>query len=106
MATEYERTEERLFLNEAFRATTPGLGTTKQGQALARKYRSQLAARIAEDRVRPDDREVWRVLVGNDDETLALRLLVAGISIAENNAIGIDEDDGEKNLRDQALWIG
>jgi hypothetical protein len=106
MATELDRTANHVLDAEAYRAETTGFGTTKQGQALALKYRSQLAERIAEDRAQPDDREVWRAFIGNDEETLALRLLVAGISVAEDNAIGIDEDDGEKNLRDQALWIG
>jgi hypothetical protein len=103
MATELDRTTNHVLDAEKYRAETTGFGTTRQGQALALKYRRQLAERIAEDRARPDEREVWRPLKDSDDETLALRLLVAGISVAED---GIDEDDGEKNFRDQALWIG
>ena len=36
---------------------------------------------------------------------LALRLLVAGISVCANDSLGADRD-GEKNFRDIALWIG
>lgn len=48
---------------------------------------------------------VWRALKGIDDATLAIRLLVAGISVAESGDLGVD-DNGEKNFRDQALWVG
>jgi hypothetical protein len=48
---------------------------------------------------------VWKALTGIKDDDLALRLLVAGISICVSDALGVD-DDGEKNFRDIALWIG
>jgi DNA-directed RNA polymerase len=51
------------------------------------------------------DREVWRALKGVNDETIAIRLLIAGISVSELNKLGAD-DDGKKNLRDQAIFIG
>jgi hypothetical protein len=127
---ELDRSLDRLLRSEEHRTRTTGFGTTKQGQALARQYREQLAGRIAADRgVRLSknegplademhrwlarhklrkprrDREMWRALKGINDDTLAIRLLVAGISVAEGGDLGTD-DDGKKNLRDQALWIG
>ena len=40
-----------------------------------------------------------------DDEVLAIRLLVAGVSVSEDGKLGTD-DDGQKNVRDQARFIG
>jgi DNA-directed RNA polymerase len=40
-----------------------------------------------------------------DDNTIAIRLMVAGISVAEGGDLGTNKD-GEKNLLDQALFIG
>jgi DNA-directed RNA polymerase len=40
-----------------------------------------------------------------DDENLALRLLIAGISVCDSNTLGTDKY-GEKTFRDIALWIG
>jgi DNA-directed RNA polymerase len=102
---ELDRSLERLARSEEHRTRTTGLGTTKQGQALARQYRQPLVDRIAEDRAYGrHDRDVWRALKGTDD-ALALRLLVAGISVSEPGELGAD-GNGEKNYRDQARWIG
>jgi hypothetical protein len=77
-----------------------------QGRALTREYQSQLAHRIGIARVTTRrDKVLWRALKGIDDETLALRLLTAGISVCGSDDLGIDKD-GEKNFRDIALWIG
>src|SRR5689334_20761990 len=51
------------------------------------------------------DKTLWRAVKGIDDETLALRLLVACISVCDSDKLGADRD-GEKNYRDIALWIG
>jgi len=99
---------ERLLLSEEHRTRTTGFGTTRQGQALARQYRKQLADKIAADRTYGRQRhkkDVWRALKGMDDEVLAIRLLVAGVSVSEDGKLGTD-DDGQKNVRDQARFIG
>jgi Autographiviridae RNA polymerase len=98
-----DRSLDRLLNSEATRARFTGFGTAKQGQALVRLYIEQLTASICADRGR--DRDVWRALRGITDGDIALRLLVAGISVSEGGDLGVDED-GEKNLRDMALWIG
>jgi hypothetical protein len=96
----------RLLDREDSRTRTTGLGTTKQGHALARQYRQPLVDRITEDRTYGRrDRDVWRALKGIDDNALAITLLVAGISVSEPGELGAD-DNGEKNYRDQARWIG
>ena len=41
-----------------------------------------------------------------DEDTLAMALLVAGISVAEPNDLGTERDTGNKTFRDQALHIG
>jgi DNA-directed RNA polymerase, mitochondrial len=105
MNTDFDRSLKRLVDGEDYRTRTAGFGTTKQGLALAREYRAQLADRIGADRAHGCDKVVWRALRGVVDETLADRLLIAGISVAEGGDLGTDED-GEKNFRDMALWIG
>src|SRR5262245_1020974 len=104
--SEFDRSIKRLAEAEEHIADTTGFGTTKQGLALARKHRQQLtdcikADRVSGRRVKP----VWGALKGLDDQTIALRLLVAGISVAEPDGPGVD-DDGHKNFRDQAIFIG
>jgi hypothetical protein len=81
-----DHTAERLWRSEEIRARLAGFGTTKQGQALARKYRGQLAKKVGDD--------------------VALALLVAGISVCASDTLGTDKKTGEKNFRDIALWIG
>src|SRR5262245_35099350 len=49
--------------------------------------------------------DVLRAIKDLDDEELAFRLLVAGISVSEANNRGAD-DDGVKNFRATAEWIG
>src|SRR5262249_15630231 len=48
---------------------------------------------------------VWRALRGLDDDGLARRALVAGVSVCVSDALGAGKD-GEKNFRDIALWLG
>ena len=110
-----DRSLKRLLDGEDHRSRRFGLGATKQGQALTRQYRPELADIIRADRTRGRrDKAVWgalRVKYNDDDlrilddDTLAIELLIAGISVSEPNKLGTD-DDGEKNLRDQALFIG
>jgi hypothetical protein len=91
---------------EDYISRTTGFGTTKQGQAVTRRYREQLADRIRADRFNGRrDKGVWRALRGHDDDTLALRLLTAGISVCYSDKLGVDEN-GEKHFREIALWIG
>jgi DNA-directed RNA polymerase len=100
-----DRSFERLNRGEEFRSRATGYGTTRQGRALTRQYQSVLADRIMADRALPRDRKPWRALKDIEDETLALRLLVAGISVCGSDTLGADKN-GEKNFRDIALWIG
>jgi hypothetical protein len=46
-----------------------------------------------------------RALKDFDDDTLALNLMAAGISVAWADDLGVDRD-GRKNLRNMACWIG
>src|SRR5262249_31605107 len=121
-----DRSADRLLDNEAYRIRTAGLGATKQGQHLARQYRQLLAHNIGVERGRtrrPDGQlagqlskwlkvspstrniDVLRAIKDLDDEEIAFRLLVAGISVSEANKLGSD-DDGVKNFRATAEWIG
>ena len=105
MSTDLQHSAERLAKSEEYRARATGFGTTRQGQALL-KYRPQLADRIGADRaLGRRDKAVWGALRGLSDDDLALRLIVAGVSVCGSDGLGVD-DDGEKNFRDIALWIG
>jgi DNA-directed RNA polymerase len=75
------------------------------GQALTRKYRDQLADNIRAERILARNKVLWRAIKDFDDETLAVKLLVAGISVCGGKKIGTDKD-GEKNFTKIALWIG
>src|SRR6516165_2999085 len=106
MQHDLDRSLERLNRAEEYKRTVLGYGFTKQGQALRREYEVQLAGRISDARVtKRRDRVLWRALKGIDDETLARRLLTAGISVCGSDNLGVNKD-GEKNVRDIALWIG
>src|SRR5262245_5212739 len=126
MNDELDHSAGRLLDNEAYRIRTSGLGTTKQGQHLARQYRELLAHNIGVERGRtrrPDGQlaeqlskwlkvspstrnvDVLRAIKDLDDKELAFRLLVAGISVSEANNLGADAD-GVKNFRATAEWIG
>jgi hypothetical protein len=106
MNTDLHHSAERLAKSEEYRARAAGFGTTKQGQALTRQYRERLADRISADRaLGRRDKVVRGALKDIDDDDLALRLLVAGISVCGSNTLGVD-DDGEENFREMAAWIG
>jgi len=60
---------------------------------------------ISANRALGRPKPVWRALRGIKEEDLALRLLVAGISVCADDVLGADRD-GEKNFHDTALWIG
>src|SRR5262249_33709760 len=103
MHDDLDQTASRLLDNEAYRTRTYAFGTTKQGRHLARQYREQLAHLISVERgtkrlnsqlaeqvanwakVKPQtrDKAVLRAIKDLDDEELAFRLLVAGISVSE-----------------------
>jgi DNA-directed RNA polymerase len=122
--TEFDRSLERLTKSEVQRSRL-GYAMTLPGQALTRLHYERLAARIGQDRgqvsgdgplaeaLRPlaaryktkRDRAVWGALKATDTETLAVRLLTAGISVAESDWLGTNRD-GEKTLLHTALWIG
>jgi DNA-directed RNA polymerase, mitochondrial len=102
--SDLDRTYDRLNRQEQSRARIAGDGTTKSGQALARRYLPTLAGRIRADRVCPNDRQPWRALKDLDADALALRLVVNGISVSGDNKFGVNRD-GDKTFRDQALWL-
>jgi DNA-directed RNA polymerase, mitochondrial len=106
METDRHRTIERLAEDEATRASLTGFGTTKQGQAIARQYREQLAKAIKANRNAPAPREraVWGALKGIKVDDLAIRLLVAGITVSYADDLGVDSE-GNKSPREIALWI-
>jgi hypothetical protein len=79
--SDLDRSYERLNRQEQSRARIGGDGATKSGLALARRYLPTLAGHIRADRVFPRDRRPWQALRAIDDETLALRILINGISI-------------------------
>jgi DNA-directed RNA polymerase, mitochondrial len=107
---EPDRSIDRAWKAEEFRAKSTGWGTTKQGQAVARLYQPQLADLIADDR--GHDKTVWRALnavsvggIRRNADDLAQWLLAAGISVCCSSDLGVDRT-GVKTLRDIALWIG
>ena len=102
--SDFHHSVQRVVGNEESRAKATGFGTTRQGQAIAAQYLTQLASLISADRTSGRrDKVVWRVLKDLDD--LALRLLIAGISVCAGDHIGTNAV-GQKNFRDVALWIG
>jgi DNA-dependent RNA polymerase len=105
MTTEFEPSFDRVWRGEKHKAEEFGFGGTQQAQAVARHCRVQLAANIALDRAQSRNKPVLRALKDLDDDTLALNLMAAGISVAQSNELGADRD-GHKNLRDLAYWIG
>jgi hypothetical protein len=62
MNTDLDRSIERAWKAEEFRAKSTGWGTTKQGQAVARQYQEQLADLIDAERAFGRDRAVWKAL--------------------------------------------
>src|SRR5262249_15187899 len=101
----FERSLELILNREEFRAETLGYGHTGPGRLLVDRYRRQLAVNIAAGRRSGRNKDVWDALGGFDDDILAKRLLIAGVTLCRSTTIGADRD-GEKNLRDTLLWIG
>src|SRR5262245_2357857 len=101
-----EGTARRLLDSEVRTAKEAGFGMTKQARALARECLPELKADIAKERKHADDKDVWPALKGLDDETIAVRLLVAGITLADSKDLGVDRDTGEKVDRECATWLG
>jgi DNA-directed RNA polymerase len=105
MNNDFARSLERVARSEAQRANLSGFGTTRQGQALARHYHTRLAETINASRATGRPKHIWKALRGHENDYLALRLLIAGVSVCYAPDLGSD-DDGQKNFRDIALWIG
>jgi Autographiviridae RNA polymerase len=114
---DFDNTIERRIKGEYFKADYLGFGLSAQGLAL-QSYRPRLARIIAADRaggplpgwepllkLRRPDRELWRALKDLDDDAIAERLLIVGVSICFNERLGVDDDD-VKNFRSIALVIG
>ena len=105
MNNDFARSLERMTRSEDQRAKLSGFGTTRQGQALARQYHTRLAETINASRATGRPKHIWKALRGLANDDLALRLLIAGVSVCYASDLGSD-DDGQKNFRDIALWIG
>ena len=101
MKDDFEHSRGRWYDQEELRAKLTGWGTNRQGHAIRRKYREQLAQVLAADRRRPRNREIWAALKDVDPDVM----LANGITAAAGEGIGTD-DDGIKNFRDQAIWLG
>ena len=104
MNNDFDRSLKRVVGSEDNLAKLFGFGTTRQGSALARLHRQHLVERIRTDRLSRRS-PVGRALRGIDADHLAVRLLVAGLSVCANDKLGVD-NEGQKNYRDIALFIG
>jgi DNA-directed RNA polymerase, mitochondrial len=102
MKDDFEHSRGRWLDQEDLLAKLTGWGTTRQGHAIRRQYRDQLESIIAADRRDPRNRDLRRALRHglNVDHLLAM-----GITAAAGAGIGVN-DDGIKNFRDQAIWLG
>ena len=78
MTEDYDRSLERVVRGEDQRAKLAGFGTTKQGRSLVRQFWKQLTDHIGPNR---GSKAIQKALRGTSDEDLALRLLVAGLSV-------------------------
>ena len=107
METDRNRTIERLAKGEATRARVTGFGTTKQGQAIARLYRKQLAKAIKANSDAPALRErvVWGALKGIKVDDLAIRLHSWPASPFPTLMTSALTSEGNKSPREIALWI-
>jgi len=110
--TIFEHSRNRWLNQDELRAKLTGWGTSPTGHAIRRKYRPRFKQRLADDRRRPRNKDIWRALkdagiVGTEIATDQFidRLIVMGITAAAGEGIGVDKD-GIRNVRDQALWLG
>src|SRR5262249_24653092 len=96
-----DHSRDRSLGQEDVRADLTGHGTNRQGKAIVRKYRNELEKLLRADRRRARDKALAHALRGLSVD----RLLTMGITAAAGDGIGVD-DDGIKNFRDQAIWLG
>ena len=96
-----DHSRDRWLDQEEVRADLTGHGTTRQGQAIVRKYRDQLAKLLKADRRRARDKELALAL----KDLSVDRLLTMGVTAAAGDGVGVDKA-GIKNFRDQAIWLG
>jgi DNA-directed RNA polymerase len=101
MKDDFEHSRGRWLDQEELRAKLTGWGTSRQGHAIRRKYRDQLAELLDADRRHPRNREIWVALKDVDPDVM----LSNGITAAAADGIGVDET-GIKKFRDQAIWLG
>ena len=90
MNDDYDRSLERVARSEDQRAKLSGFGTTKQGQALARRYHTRLADKISAERATGHPKPTWKALRGLENDDLALRLLIAGVTVCYAPDLGSD----------------
>src|SRR5262245_54408239 len=102
---DYSRSIERVNKSEAYRGRS-GFGFTGQASVIIDQYLPALAEWVGislADKRR--SRDVLRAVRGLNNDEIAYRLLLAGISVAMGKRFGVDEDDN-KTPRDTAVWIG
>jgi len=99
-----DRSFERLDRSEKYRAEKIGYDATRQATALTRKCLPELIANIRNDRAASRGKALWRALKGISDDNLAVRLFMAGASVAGSDRLGCNRD-GHKSFQSTALWI-
>jgi DNA-directed RNA polymerase len=105
MDWDYRRSLKRVAKSETYRGRS-GFGFTGQASVVRNEYLAALAQWVGvslADKRR--SRDVRRAVRGLNDEDVAARLLLAGISAAMAKRFGVDED-GNKTPRDTTVWIG
>jgi hypothetical protein len=72
METDLQRSADSIASSEDQRAKLTGFGTNKQGQAITRRYREQLADAIEVYRAAPaiSERQVWAAIIGRRHQCL------------------------------------
>jgi DNA-directed RNA polymerase len=102
---DYGRSIERINKSEAHRGRG-GFGFTGQASVVIDQYLPDLAEWVGTSLAdKRRSRDVRRAVRGLNNEEIAHRFLLAGISVAMGKRFGIDEDDN-KTPRDTAVWIG
>src|SRR5690349_18256090 len=102
---DYRRSVERVNKSEKHRGRS-GFGFTGQSGVIIDHYLPDLAEWVRDSLAdKRRSRAVRRALRYLDDEQIARRLLMAGISVAMGKRFGVDEDDNKTPIGIRT-WIG
>src|SRR6516225_9337080 len=97
--------EKRVAKSETYRGRS-GFGFTGRASVIVSRYLTYLAQWVGPSLAdKRRSRDVRRAVRGLNDEEIAHRLLLAGISVAMAKRFGVDED-GNKTPRDTRVWLG